>query len=149
MTSKGTKCSNQTHSLSAFLRLSSSSLAKAYILRIILISALSLSIPYEVTAAESLFLATITASYAAIECIVCAYLIGSKLRSGTVSVNDLAFLLTLWLSALWLSLLAFSHAVLSDSLVVYDTPITYALEAILLALLIRETLACLRQNPAF
>lgn len=148
MTKQNNKSSNVIRSPSLFQWMNSSRLGKVYALRVLAIIVYGLLIPQEIEYADSFLLAMITVGYAGIEMLSCMYLL-SIVNMHTVKSRELVFGLALWLSAFWLVVLAFSHVVLSDALILYYKPITYALEAVLLASLIMEIRACLVQRPAF
>lgn len=148
MTKQSNKSSNVIRSPSLFQWMNSSRLGKVYALRILAIIVYSLLIPQEIEYADSFLLAIITLGYAGIEMISCMYQL-SIVNLHSVKYRELVFGFTLWLSAFALVVLAVSQIVLSDALVLYYKPITYALEAVLLASLIMEIRACWEQRPAF
>ena len=148
MTNQSNKSSSVTRSPSLFQWMSSSRLVKVYALRILAIAVYGLLIPQEIEYADSFLLAMITVGYAGIEMLSCMYLL-SIVNLHSVKYRELVFGLTLWLSAFGLVVLAFSHVVLSDALILYYKPITYALEAVLLTSLIMEIRACWEQRPEF
>lgn len=148
MTKQSNKSSSVIRSPSLFQWMNSSRLGKVYALRILAITVYSLLIPQEIEYADSFLLAMITVGYAGIE-MVCCMAVVSVLNPNDVKLREIVFVAALWVSTFCLVALAFSHIVLSDALILYYKPITYALEAVLLASLIMEIRACLVQRPAF
>lgn len=149
MTKKASRFSSLTRLPSAFRRMSSASLVKPYLVRTALIAAYGYLIPWEIASADSGLLASIWVGYAIIEMAIMQMVMNDSKAETHCATCELVFALTLWVSALWLTVFAFSHIVLSGALVLYYKPITYALEAVLLAALIMETRACSEQKPAF
>lgn len=148
MTKQNNKSSNVTRLQSLSQWMNSSRLGKVYALRILAITVYGLLIPQEIEYADSFLLAMITIGYAAIEMVCCMAFI-STVNPNDVKLREIVFAATIWLSTFWLVALAFSHVVLSDALILYYKPITYALEAVLLTSLIMEIRACWVQRPAF
>lgn len=148
MTKQSNKSSNVTRLPSLFQWMNSSRLGKVYVLRILAIIVYGLLIPQEIEYADSFLLAMITVGYAGIEMVCCMAVI-STANPDDVKLREIVFAAALWLSSVCLVALAFSHVVLSDALILYYKPITYALEAVLLASLIMEIRACWEQRPEF